>query len=73
MKRSRNRLVGKNKRFTLDILSLKHPGDSQIEIPRMRQALEIQSSEERSRLEIALGQEILALVAKIWALNLNAV
>ena len=28
---NRNRLVGKNKRFTLDILSLKHPGDSQIE------------------------------------------
>ena len=64
MKRNRNRLDGENKSFTLDILSLKHPGDSQIEISGMRQALEIQSSEEKSRLEIVLGQEILALVAR---------
>lgn len=64
MERNRNRLGGENESFILDILSLKHPWDSQMEISRMRQALQLWSSEEKSRLEIALGQEILFLVVK---------
>ena len=62
MERNRNRLGEENESFILDILSLKHPWDTQMEIPRMRQALELWSSEEKSRLEI--GQEILFLVVK---------
>ena len=67
----RNRLGGKNESYFEYILILKHPQESQMEMSKMNQALEMWKSKKRSRGDPRPRNTF--LVAEAWALNLNAI